>query len=116
MELMKSKDVWNVKECGLEIDESGYQSVTDLFGSYRLVSKNGSSGGERGSCLQQLATLTGYTIPRLAYKTQHLKVKDLYYVISSAKDLVATGRKKSYQHALNSLLYFPKENGKIKEI
>ena len=89
----------------------GMEMIKDLFNAERFAArykKNGKrSSSERGDCLQELATLTGYTIPRLAYKTQHLKVKDLYYVISSAKDLVATGRKKDYRHALNSLLFVP---------
>ena len=92
----------------------GLIQVKDIFGDTRYASRYTSGGKkkstERGDCLQELATLTGYTIPRLAYKTQHLKVKDLYYVISSAKDLVATGRKKDYRHALNSLLFIPSDN------
>ena len=91
----------------------GLIQIVDLFGDTRYASRYTLAGKkkstERGDCLQELATLTGYTIGRIAHKTQHLKdLRDFYYIISSMKDLVATGRKKDFGHALNSLLFVVK--------
>ena len=90
----------------------GLIQIRDIFGETRYASRYTLAGKkkstERGDCLQELATLTGYTVGRIAHKVQHLtQNKDLYYLISAAKDLVATGRKKSFRHALNSLLFVP---------
>ena len=92
----------------------GLIQIADLFGDTRYASRYTLAGKkkstERGDCLQELATLTGYTIGRIAHKCQHLtQNKDLYFLISSMRDLVATGRKKEYRHALNSLLFVAKE-------
>ena len=91
----------------------GLIQIADLFGDTRYASRYTLAGKkkstERGDCLQELATLTGYTIPRIAHKTQHLKdLRDYYFLISSMKDLVATGRKQNYRHAMNSLLFVEK--------
>ncbi len=90
-----------------------FVELKDLVGDFRFAArykKNGKrSSSERGDCLKTLADLTGYTIPRLAARTEHFKEpKDYYFLISSMKDLVATGRKTSHKHALNSLLFVEK--------
>ena len=90
----------------------GLIQVKDLFGDSRFAArfkKNGKRvGSERGSILEEIATITGHNIKFIAYKTTGLKERDLYSLVSQMKDLVKTGRKKSYQHALNNLLYLPK--------
>lgn len=90
----------------------GLIQISNLFGEESFAArykKNGKQkGSERGTILEEIANLTGHNIKFIAYKTTGLKVNDIYSLLSQMKDLVATGRKKSYQHALNSLLYVEK--------
>lgn len=91
----------------------GLIQVADLWGDSRFAArykKNSKRrGSERGTILEEIATLTGHNIKFIAYKTTGLKERDLYSLLSQMKDLVATGRKKDYRHALNSLLFISKE-------
>lgn len=90
----------------------GLIQVKDLFGSDRFAArfkKNGKQkGSERGTILEEISNLTGRNIKFIAYKTTGLKERDLYFILASMKDLVKTGRKKNYAHALNSLLFVEK--------
>ena len=88
------------------------EMIKDLFNAERFAArykKNGKCrGSERGTILEEIAKLTKHDIKFIAYKTTGLKERDLYSLLSQMKDLVATGRKKNYQHALNSLLFVEK--------
>lgn len=90
----------------------GLIQIRNLFNEESFAArykKNGKQkGNERSTIIDEIARLTKHEAGFIRYKTTGLKERDLYSLLSQMKDLVATGRKKGYSHALNSLLYIEK--------
>jgi hypothetical protein len=80
-------------------------SATDLFSNTvlsRYTLKVGRKINPRGEKLKLLSSKTGYSMGQICKKLEGLHdLKTLDYIISTCKDAVLTGKKKSWKHALD---------------